>query len=381
LLLQAVDATLGVIPDDVHIGSVEVGGYALRVGAAAGTLVETGAGGATDDAEALKRALEEPESERKDRSEAAAAKVEDAAEATANIEKAASLCKGVSEGAVLSPGQLGLELSALLGCLERLDRKKEHKKALQLARTLATLLMLLKRWSALLQTLRIALRIGQETGDLAAVAWAKHELGALRLAAGDVEGADRSLREALEIRERIGDRRGAAATSRNLQVLCNRLREMLRSKELVRGGARGGRFSRLRVLAFAMTLALLFGAGGFAAGMIADDSGAPGGEEVAEEVEGPTGGPADTTGRGNNQGNDGGESTANGSGDDEGGGGPREERLTEEERTAEERANEQRTEEEHAAEKVETEEEQIEEAERTKEESTPPPPPPPPEVQ
>jgi hypothetical protein len=120
---------------------------------------------------------------------------------------------------------------------------------LRLARALVNLLMLLRRWAALLRAQRAALRAGEKLGDLSAVGWAKHELGTLRLAAGDVKGAERSLREAQEIRERIGDRRGLAATTRNLQVLCERLREMLREEELVRAGAQGSFALRPFILA------------------------------------------------------------------------------------------------------------------------------------
>ncbi len=112
-----------------------------------------------------------------------------------------------------------------------------------MARALATLLMLLKRWADLLRTLRSALRAAEQLDDQEAIAWAKHELGTLRLAAGDLEGADRDLCQAREIRERIGDRRGLAATERNMAVLCKRLRAMLHEKSWS-GGPRGA--GRLR---------------------------------------------------------------------------------------------------------------------------------------
>lgn len=118
-----------------------------------------------------------------------------------------------------------------------------------------------------------ALRAGEKLGDLEAIGWAKHELGTLRIAGGDIEGAERTLHEAREIRERIGDRRGLAATNRNLQVLCERLREMLRKEELVR--AKDRRPSGLRLLSVAALLALLFVAG-VAVGAIAGDSNGPG---------------------------------------------------------------------------------------------------------
>jgi hypothetical protein len=246
--------------------SVAVGPYLLRAGGEAGTLVEKRAGAGGEGVAALGAALSGTEPAPAEEAPALAAEVEAAAEATTKIERAAALCKGAAEGHALDPDQLALEVGTLLDCLERLDRKKEHRKALQLARSLATLLMLLKRWASLVQTLRTALRAGRALGDDSAVAWAEHELGTLRLAAGDVEGAERDLRRAREIRERIGDRRGLAATERNLGTLCDRLRSMLHDEELVRREARSER-APTRMLALAGALAIFFG-GGVAAGAL-----------------------------------------------------------------------------------------------------------------
>ncbi|MDX6636185.1 MAG: Procyclic acidic repetitive protein [Solirubrobacterales bacterium] len=251
---------------------VEVGGYVLEPGSPAGTLLRRDEA-AEGSVESLKRAFDEgSKASDAEAAPALATEVDEAGEATAKIERAVALCKGIGEGQALNPTQLGLEVGALLDCLERLDRKKEYKKALQMARALATLLMLLKRWMDLLQTLRSALRAGEQLDDLEAVAWAKHELGTLRLAAGDIEGADRNLQQAREIRERIGDRRGLATTERNMGALCDRVRSMLRDEKLVRPRARRGRSPALRLLALAAVLAA-FGVG-FAIGMAGgEDSG------------------------------------------------------------------------------------------------------------
>lgn len=262
--------------------SVAVGPYLLEVGREPGTVIEEGGGGS--DTAPLREALAAPEPKAEDeQAPALAAEVDEAAEATTKIEQAVALCKGAAEGRALDPEQLALEVGTLLDCLERLDRRKEHKKALQLARSLTTLLMLLKRWASLVQTLRIALRAGTALGDESAIAWAEHELGTLRLAAGDIEGADRNLGRAREIRERIGDRRGLAATERNLGTLCDRMRSMLRDEQLVR--ARRGRSPALRLLAIAAVFAA-FG-GGLALGMAAGDDAGQG--TVAETTPGTDG--------------------------------------------------------------------------------------------
>ncbi len=261
---------------DQKLEAIEVGSYLLEAGGGeAGTLIEQGGGGAAE-TKALREAFEKPEPSG-ERAPALATEIDEAAEATTKIEQAAALCKGAAEGHALDPDQLALEVGTLLDCLERLDHRKKHKKAIQLARSLSTLLMLLKRWASLLQTLRIALRAGEELGDEAAVAWAEHELGTLMLAAGDVEGAERDLRRAREIREKIGDRRGLAATNRNLQVLCDRLQKMLRNEELVRPPS--PRPFWLRAFATAAVCAFLFAAGVAAGAIVGDD---PTQERVAE---------------------------------------------------------------------------------------------------
>jgi hypothetical protein len=253
---------------------VEIGGYVLEPGSPAGTLLRPGEA-AEGSVESLQRAFDAGSEQGAGKAEPAlATEVDAASEATAKIERAVALCKGVGEGQALNPTQLGLEVGALLDCLERLDRKKEHRKSLQMARALTTLLMLLKRWADLLRTLRIALRAGEQLDDLDAVAWAKHELGTLHLAAGDVEGADRDLQRAREIRERIGDRRGLAATERNMQVLCDRLRAMLRNEKLVRLRAGRGRFPVRPLLVLAAVFAA-FGAG-LAIGMAGSEDGGQG---------------------------------------------------------------------------------------------------------
>lgn len=252
--------------------SVAVGPYLLEVGREPGTVVEEGGGGA--DAEPLREALAAPEPKAEDeRAPALASEVDEAAEATSKIEQAVALCKGAAEGRALDPDQLALEVGTLLDCLERLDRKKEHKKALQLARSLTTLLMLLKRWASLVQTLRIALGAGRALGDDSAVAWAEHELGTLKLVAGDLVGADRDLGRAREIRERIGDRRGLAATERNLGALCDRMRSMVRDEQLVR--PRRGRSPALSLLAIIVAVLAAFG-GGLALGAAGGEDGRQG---------------------------------------------------------------------------------------------------------
>lgn len=260
-------------------GSIALGSFTLQVGGAGGTVIRRNAGPAAEGTGTLAQALVEPAPQEQGKAAAAAEAVEDAAAVTAQIERAVALGKGVAAGQELSPDQLFLEAGALLDLLERLDRKGRHKEALRMARALATLLMLLRRWAELLRTLRTALRLAESLGDLDATGWAKNELGALHLAGGDVKGAERCLHEAREVRERIGDRRGLATTSRNLQCLCERLQEMVREEELVRraqdeadlSGNKPHRPSLLQLLLLAVLCALFF-----AGGVLAGNSGGSG---------------------------------------------------------------------------------------------------------
>jgi hypothetical protein len=250
-----------------QIGIVEVGGYVLEVGDPAGTLVKRsteptpGSAGSLSD---LSDALEEEGTQGGDGTlaEAGASLIDDASAATAKVEKAVTLGKGLARGETLDPAQLGLEVDAVLGLLERLDRQGRWKEALRLARALSTLYSLLRRWAALLRSLRAVLRAGEALGDLKAVGWAKHELGALKVAAGDVGGAAQSLGEAREIRKRVGDRREIAATDRNLRALCEQLRGT---------PPRDKRPPILRIsLPLAILAALLLLAGGLAGGLVVD---------------------------------------------------------------------------------------------------------------
>jgi len=245
------------------MGSVLIGRYVLRVGDPAGAAVEAAGDGVEGDAAALASALEAPAEEgARTVGEVAAGAVDDASAVTAKTERAIALGEGVAEGRVLDPDQLSLEADSLLGLLERLDREGRWEEQLRLARALSNLLSLLKRWAALLRTLRAALRAGERLGDLDGIAWAKHEMGTLRVAAEDVKGAERDLREAAEIRERIGDRRGLGVTNRNLGTLCDQLRRLLREDRLRQGGRR---FPR-RLVAVAAAALVLGGGAGVAAG-------------------------------------------------------------------------------------------------------------------
>jgi hypothetical protein len=241
------------VPQGSPTCTVSVGRYILGVGAPQGTSISLSAQPREEDPGPLARALKhggaDGKLQRADGGQLADA-VGDASELAGKVERAVALFNGVTQGQALDPKQLSGEIDALLGLLERLDRDGRWDEALRLARALSGLLALLVRWVELVRSLNVALHAAQRLGDLPAVAWARHELGTLRLAVEDVSGAERELGEAREIRHRLGDRRGLAATDRNLQALCRKVRQ------LVRDGKLAPRGRSLRVLRFGKPLAI-----------------------------------------------------------------------------------------------------------------------------
>lgn len=211
---------------DPRPGVVVVGAYALEIGRPAGIVVSPSPAADRAEADSLAQALREQEppfASEKTVVEAAGDLVDEASAATAKVERAVTIGKGAAAGDLLDPAQLGLEADALLDLLERLDRGERAKEALQLARALSKLYSLLRRWAELLRALQAALRAGEKLGDLKAIGWAKHELGTLQLAGGDVDGAARTLGEAEKIRRELGDRANLAATEHNLRECSRRL--------------------------------------------------------------------------------------------------------------------------------------------------------------
>lgn len=245
----------------------------VEVGDPSGTAIARAADAADSDVAALARAVEKggkPQGRERAASAAIGDVVDEASEVTAKVERAVALFKGVAEGKVLDPEQLSTEIDAMLGLLERLDRQGRWREALRLARALSGLLALLMRWSALARSLAVGLQAAQRLDDLGAIAWAKHELGTLQLAAEEASGAERNLREAREIRERLGDQRGLDATDRNLNIQCEQLRELLREGKLLQKKGLLRRVSPRR-LALATLAAVVLAGAGVAAGVVGGD--------------------------------------------------------------------------------------------------------------
>lgn len=267
--------------------TVQIDGCLLEVGDPAGTLVSqpppVGAPVKPVLGDALKTEGSDPE-----RQERAAATlgdfVDSASEVTEKVERAESLFKTLAAGDFLDPEKLGGEIDTMLDFLERLDRRERWQDELRLARSLAALLALAMRWASLVRSLGLAVKAGEQLADLHAVAWAKHELGTLRLAGGDPVGADADLSEARDLREQLGDEAGLRATNHNLQSLCQQLRNALRDGQLTqRRGLLQGRRRPLALAALALGLLL---AGGLAGAAV---DGGDDGEPAEIEAVGATG--------------------------------------------------------------------------------------------
>jgi hypothetical protein len=257
------------VPQGSPTRTVAVGRYVLELGAPTGTSIALSAESEQGDSRSLAHALKKGGAVSKRKRTAVgsvADAVEDASAATAGAERAVALFRALAEGKVLDPRQLSGEIDVLLDLVERLDREGRAREALRLARALSGLLALLMRWADLVRALNISLRAARQLGDASEVARSCHELGTLRLAAEDPAGAERALGEAREIRDRLGDSRGLAATDRNLQVLCRHLRQLVRDRKLVPRRAALRSLWRFRVV-FAVGVAMLL-AGGVASAVV-----------------------------------------------------------------------------------------------------------------
>jgi hypothetical protein len=91
--------------------------------------------------------------------------------------------------------------------------------AMRLSRTLQGSLALDGRWGGWSQVVELSLQTAQQLGARAAEAWALHQSGVLAMCLGDERRARASLVRALQIRQTLGDTRGADLTQNNLNVL------------------------------------------------------------------------------------------------------------------------------------------------------------------
>jgi len=134
--------------------------------------------------------------------------------ATDDVDRAITLIKAAAAGGLADEDVINTEIDVVLRALSKFDSENRFEQELELARTLANLLVLIEHWIELLRMLRGLL--GSKSRALEA--WARHELGTLSACAGRTRDATRYLASARRIRSEIGDRSGLATTNQNLAL-------------------------------------------------------------------------------------------------------------------------------------------------------------------
>jgi hypothetical protein len=95
----------------------------------------------------------------------------------------------------------------------------DWRTVVRLVQVVEPVLTLAGRWQASRHALAVGLQAAQAIGDHVAEALFSHEQGTLALCLDELAEAQRLLLRALDLRERAGDRDGAAVTRHNLQIL------------------------------------------------------------------------------------------------------------------------------------------------------------------
>ena len=242
---------------------VPIGRYALKVGEPAGSQIS--ASPLIVDDTAVEIPAELTQELEKDERETIGQRFERATmtaeQATSRVEEAEELLRSALDGSLLDPEHLMARAGDMLDVLDSLDRDGRWDEWLRYARAITGLLVLARRWAKLVGSLRTALHAAERVPELeAAVAWAQHELGTLQLAVEDAAGAVRRLDTAREIRQRLRDGEGLAATEQSLSVLC---------RQQARAG-RTGRSRRSRRVLVGVTAVLLLLLAGGVAGAVVD---------------------------------------------------------------------------------------------------------------
>jgi hypothetical protein len=103
--------------------------------------------------------------------------------------------------------------------MEFAAERGEWTSVLQLARAAERVLFLAGRWEAWHDTLRRGLDAARASADKTAEAFFVHQQGTLAFCQDQLEDAYQLLRQALSLREQIGDTDGASVTRHNLRLL------------------------------------------------------------------------------------------------------------------------------------------------------------------
>jgi beta-lactam-binding protein with PASTA domain len=108
---------------------------------------------------------------------------------------------------------------AALAMIELGAERREWTTVAELAQAADAALFVAGRWQAWRHALGRGLDAAKAIGDDAAAAFFSHQLGSLAVCRDERQDADRLLRDALTVREQLGDLAGAALTRHNLRML------------------------------------------------------------------------------------------------------------------------------------------------------------------
>ncbi len=107
----------------------------------------------------------------------------------------------------------------LVHTIKSAGERKKWREVIQLGRLLEKFLVYYKRWQTWSDILNLILGAARALNDSKAAAWALHQLGSRALYLGYASEAKTFLSQALNIRQTIGDKAGAAITQHNINTL------------------------------------------------------------------------------------------------------------------------------------------------------------------
>lgn len=110
-------------------------------------------------------------------------------------------------------------LNISLNLVEKANREHRWDDVIALGRGIERALCMIKRWEAWLRVLNWILKAAQALGNRSLESWALHQLGTRDLCLGNLEPARQALTQALNLRNVLGDKAGAAVTQQNLNLI------------------------------------------------------------------------------------------------------------------------------------------------------------------
>ena len=119
------------------------------------------------------------------------------------------------------PARLLSEAPALLELIGRAESQGRHADVIALGRASDAAFAHGRRWGTWSAVLDAVLSAAERSGDDGSRAWALHQLGTRAYCLGEVPAAVATLQEALQLRERIGERAAAEVTRYNLEFIAS----------------------------------------------------------------------------------------------------------------------------------------------------------------